>query len=292
MGLWRFDPPGACENTVRATVMSLNDQLNSFKSKIRNAPSVVQKRTVAGTSQDEDRDAKKPKVSSRMGTPSSFVAPAMTPAAVAASSTHKSTLLFHAVEYIKKQEREVKFSEIESYLSTPIESLLGILRGIDRIRINDRNRTARYVSVYNIYSAPELLTYLRSQPNFRGTPVNKLKDGWNGCVAAVEELDRKQEVIVLRNKKDKSPQYVWANVGGKIGQIDQEYVNLWVRAKVPEASELPGLLTKANLKPTSVDPATIKKAARPASEQRKQKKPRRAKITNTHLQGVLKDYGL
>lgn len=271
--------------------MSLNDQLNSFKNKIRNAPSVVQKRTVA--SHEEENDSKKPKVASRMGTPSGTVTPAMmTPAAVAASSTHKSTLLFHAVEYIKKQEREVKFSEIESYLSTPIESLLGILRGIDRIRINDRTKTARYVSVYNIYSAPELLTYLRSQPNFRGTPVNKLKDGWNGCVAAIEELDRKQEVIVLRNKKDKSPQYVWANVGGKIGQIDQEYVNLWIKAKVPEASELPGLLTKANLKPTSVDPATIKKAARPASEQRKQKKPRRAKITNTHLQGVLKDYGL
>ena len=68
-----------------------------------------------------------------------------------------------------------------------------------------------------------------------------------------------------------------------------EFKTIWHRIPLPNAAEVPGLLTKAGLKPTSVDPASIKKTN--TKVERKRPKQRRAgKITNTHLAGVLKDY--
>ena len=67
------------------------------------------------------------------------------------------------------------------------------------------------------------------------------------------------------------------------GIVDSPFTDLWKKVKVPSSAELPGQLEKAGLKPTSLDPATIKKQSNQASEQRKQKKPRKGKITNVHL---------
>jgi transcription initiation factor TFIIE subunit beta len=263
---------------------SLNDQLNQFKNKVRNLQTIP-KRVIA--SQDESSNK-------RSESPGSDVSKAKkqriyTPLPADGRAKHSSTQLWIAVEYIKKHDQPVKLADLESYLSAPLAPLMPLLRTMDNIKIDDKAQTAEKLSVYNVYSAEDLMTFLRSQPTFQGISVKALKDGWNGCIEAIERLEKSQDIVVLRNKKDNSARYVWSNVGGPIGGIDPTFIELWKTSKVPSTTELPGMLEKAGLKRTSVDPATIKKAAKP--EVRKQKKPRSQKVTNTHMRGVFKDFG-
>ncbi|ANB15698.1 Tfa2p [Sugiyamaella lignohabitans] len=281
---------------------SLNDQLNSFRSKVRNAPTVAKpvisdaaaarKRAASSLVAKANPSLNDDKSDLSDTSPAKKQKRSIVNYAQAANSgigNHQSTQLVHAVEYIKRHDQPVKWKDIERYLSFPIEPLLKLMRNIDRIKIDDENQTASYVSEYNIYSADDLLSFLRAQKTFQGIQVKKLKDGWNGCLDAIDKLEKSEDIVVLRMKKENGPKYIWANTGGTIGGIDPAFTELWKKVKVPTASELPGLLEKAGLKPASVDPATVKKTNTPEKD-RKQKKPRRGKITNTHLRGVLKDY--
>ncbi|KAA8903414.1 hypothetical protein TRICI_005704 [Trichomonascus ciferrii] len=271
---------------------SLNDQLNSFKNKVKNAPTIQRRVVDSGAAKRSHQDSSlstSPLKKKKTGNASSSIVYSQPKST--GVGTHSSTQLVHAVEYIKRQGKAVKLSDVEGYLSFPIQPLIPLLRNIDRIKLNEKEQTAQYVSVYNIYSAEDLLRYLHTQNTYQGVSVKQLKDGWNGCLDAVEQLEKEQKILVLRTKKENIPRFVWANKGGPLGGIDEAFTSLWATSKVPSSSELPGELEKAGLKPTSVDPATIKKAVKP-TEERKQKKPRRGKITNTHLKGVLKDYGV
>lgn len=212
-------------------------------------------------------------------------------AATSAAGRHLNTQVVDAVEYIKRADKAVPFEDVARYLSTSIDTLLPRLMNIDRIQINMSQKTAQYVSVFGIYTKEDLLTFLRRQETYQGISVKQLKDGWNGCLPAIEELEQNQEIIVIRTKKENTPRFVWANTGGALGGIDAEFMDIWSKVKVPEAPDLPSKLEEAGLKPTSVDPATIKSNKKTAGE-RKQKKPRRGKITNTHLGSLLKDYGV
>lgn len=294
---------------------SLNDQLNSFKKKVKSAP-VLQRHFVTQktfnlpppsntTSQKRDNssllDVSSPSSSNidgftadgnspkrKKSNPAKAYAEAM--ASNSASGRHLNTQVVDAVEYIKRADKPVPFEDVARYLSTNIDSLLPRMLNIDRIHINMVQKTAQYVSIFGIYTKEDLLTFLRRQETCQGISVKQLKDGWNGCLAAIEELEQGEQIIVVRTKKENSPRFVWANTGGSLGGIDAEFMEIWSKVKVPDAADLPTKLEEAGLKPTSVDPATIK-SNKKAGGDRKQKKPRRGKITNTHLGGLLKDYG-
>lgn len=275
---------------------SLSEQLNSFRSKVKAAPVIpkkiitkpaVSESSVTGFKRDSDTNSG-PRPPSPKKKKSSIIysQPANT-----GTGIQIGTQIVNAIEYIKKQDRPVPFRDIESYMSTKIDLLLPGLQKHDRIKINMAKQTAAYVSIYNIYSKTDLLAFLRSQQSFQGVPVKQLKDGWNGCLAAIEDLEKDGDILVLRTKKENIPRYVWANTGGALGGVDEAFVKIWTRMKVPDSADLPKELDKAGLKPTSVDPATIKSQKRSTSE-KKQRKPRKGKITNTHLGGLLKDYGV
>ncbi|ANZ77214.1 Transcription initiation factor IIE subunit beta [Komagataella phaffii CBS 7435] len=206
------------------------------------------------------------------------------------SGSHLSTQLHLAVEYIKKQDKEVSINELQRHMSMDIsKTLLPLLKNIDRIRYDPDRHTLEYMSLHNIRSAEDLLNYLRIQATFKGILVKELKDGWSGCLAAIAELEEEQKIIVLRTKKENVPRLVWANKGGKLGQIDDDFIEMWSKVKLPDAGNLQEELINNGLKPTSVDPSSIKRKVM-HSQENKQKKPRRGKITNTHMKGILKDY--
>lgn len=279
---------------------SLSDQLSSFKKKVKSAP-VLQRHFVpsnkvdapppsdlsAGQKRDNgDFDGTSPK---RKKTAASMAYSAAQ--ASAGPGRHLNTRVVDAVDYIKRADKPVPFADVARYMSTSIDTLLPRLLNIERIRVNMAQKTVQYVSIYGIYNKEDLLTFLRKQETCQGISVKQLKDGWNGCLNAIEELEQAQQIIVIRTKKENSPRFVWANTGGPLGGVDEEFVEIWSKIKVPEAAELPSKLVDAGHKPASVDPATIKSNKKPGSE-RKQKKPRRGKITNTHLGTLLKDYGV
>ncbi|KAF6069656.1 TFIIE beta subunit core domain family protein, partial [Candida albicans] len=153
--------------------------------------------------------------------------------------------------------------------------LLPLLNEIDRVKYDESKGTLEYVSLHNIRSSDDLLEFLRRQTTFKGTSVKELKDGWAGCVAAIDELESQGKIL-------------WANNGGELGYIDTEFKDMWDQVKLPEPDVLYQKLLDQGLKPTGADPNLIKK--QPQQKEKKQKKARRGKITNTHMKGILKDY--
>ena len=111
---------------------------------------------------------------------------------------------------------------------------------------------------------------MRRQTTFKGTSVKELKDGWAGCVAAIDELESQGKILVLRNKKENAPRLVWANNGGELGYIDTEFKDMWDQVKLPEPDVLYQKLLDQGLKPTGADPNLIKK--QPQQKEKKQKK--------------------
>mgnify|MGYP001215979204 FL=1 len=205
------------------------------------------------------------------------------------SGAHLSTRLHLAVEYIKQQDAPILVRKLEGYLSFDItHTLLPLLKEIDRIKYDPATDSLEYMSLHNIRTSDDLLNFLRLQPTFKGTSVKDLRDGWSGCLEAITKLEEESKILVLRNKKENAPRLVWANLGGEIGNIDEEFVELWNRIKVPDRDNLYQVLVDNSLRPTGVDPHELKK--KPQQQERKQKKARRGKITNTHMKGILKDY--
>lgn len=207
------------------------------------------------------------------------------------SSSHLSTNLHLAVEVVKASDKPITLETLRQRLNTTdISKLVIALKNTDRIKYNPDKRTLEYVSLHNIKSASGLLSYLHAQTIFKGISVRDLKDGWSNCNSTINELEKKNKILVLRAKKDNTPKYVWINYRElALGAIDEDFVNMWNKVKLPSASELPLKLNEKGIKPTSVDPSTLKKA-NSARLQKKQKKPRKGKITNTHMKGILRDY--
>lgn len=278
---------------------SLNDQLNSFKAKVRNAP-VLKKRIiepVTGTTSVSAANSTKSLARDGAsflqdpdGSPQKARGVVYSQPASTGTGSHKSTQLVHTIEYLKKCECPVLLKDLETYLSTPIEPLLPLLQQHKNVRIDHKAGTALYVSKHDVYSADDLVNFLNRQKTMVGIPVRDLKDGWSGAVQTINRLEAENKILVLRNKKDNAPRLVWPNHGGPLVQIDKHFVDLWHTAKVPSANDLPGTLEKVGLKPSSVDMSRVKKLTKTAPEKPK-KTSQRTKFTNTHLRGVLKDYG-
>lgn len=269
------------------TMSDLSSQLSAFKSRIRSGPSVAVRRAVTPkpvalpVSQPQKRanevDSVAQAIKRQRQSENSI------------SGSHLSTRLHLAVEYIKQQDAPVSVLKLQGYLSFDIEdTLLPLLKGIDRIKYDPVANTLEYMSLHNISTEDDLLNFLRSQPTFKGTPVKELRDGWSGCLEAITNLEEENKILVLRNKKENAPRLVWANLGGDIGTVDDEFVDAWNKIRVPDRDSLYQALIDNSLKPTGADPHELKK--KPQQQEKKQKKARRGKITNTHMKGILKDY--
>lgn len=265
----------------------LSSQLSAFKNRIRSGPSVSVKRAVTPKPAVVGSSPQKRRVE-----PLDHVAQAIKRQREldsTLSGSHLSTKLHLAVEYIKQQEAPVPISKLEGYLSINVKStLLSLLKEIDRIKYDPATETVEYTSLHNIQLSEDLLNFLRSQTTAKGVLVKELRDGWPGCNEAITELEEEGKIIALRNKKDNSPRSVWANFGGEIGIMDSDFVDEWSKIKVPDRDSLYEALVENSLKPTGEDPHDLKK--RPVQQERKKKKVRRGKITNTHMKGILKDY--
>ncbi|CEP20734.1 TFA2 [Cyberlindnera jadinii] len=276
---------------------NLLDNLNAFKSKVKSAP-VLTSRTITSPSpsrksttpqplqppvkrrlDDEDEDDENEESKKQHIDP---------------SGTHLSTKLLLAVDYIKGKAQPVAIDALLSYLNLNEDSqrqkLVNLLTNLEKIQYDKDDQTLEYVSIHNIKTKDDLLKFLIDQTTFKGISVKELKDGWNGCIDAINELEEEGKILVLRTKKDNNPRLVWFNLGGELGSIDEEFVKSWQNVKLPERSELPGKLSALGLKPASVDPNTIKKDT--TQQETKKRKQRKGKITNTHMAGILKDYSV
>ncbi|KAF3930683.1 hypothetical protein ABW19_dt0208159 [Dactylella cylindrospora] len=200
------------------------------------------------------------------------------------------TQVLHLVEHLKEVEVPLTVLQLEEYLQKPLDTtMIHVLRTHDKLVWDQQADTYAFKPMHNIRSAQQLLTHLQAATTAQGLSVKELKDGWSGALQTIDELEASRDILVTRTKKDGQARMVWINDKTLNVDIDDEFKNIWEKIVIPPPAELPAELEKAGLKPTSVDPATIKKAMQ-KDNSKKQKKPRRGRITNTHLAGMLRDY--
>ncbi|CCJ30909.1 unnamed protein product [Pneumocystis jirovecii] len=203
---------------------------------------------------------------------------------------HLQSQLYYALEYLKKKESPKTLQDISQYLSMSLTAEF-----IDRLRTNERieydpyKDTYYFKPIHNIRSAESLVSFLSSSVTAVGIMVKDLKEGWSGAMDEIERLEKDGQILVLRTKKDGLPKSVWPNYSEDQESVDKEFKEIWNSLTIPAPSDLPRELEKVGLKPTSVDPATVKKIPITTLQKNKKRRNPRGRITNTHLNS-LKDY--
>ncbi|VEU21504.1 DEKNAAC102295 [Brettanomyces naardenensis] len=287
---------------------SLASQLTAFKRSLKRASAVLpaQKRVVQSSAKSRsplrsavkrsmnDREDQKGKRARKADhSASSDSLSSMSSMAPPPAGSSLSIRLMTASDFIKGSDRPVTIQDLEMHLNSRVDpQLLKCLANVDRIKYDPVNKTLEYLSLHNIKTAEDLLKVLENQPTFQGLSVKQLRDGWNGCLPTIAELEKENKIIVHKTKKENSPRHIWLNYGNiKVGdRMDVEFYDMWGKVEVPKGGDLVQALLDNGMKPTNVDPESLKNKKDAPIQQRKQKKPRRGKITNIHMKGILKDY--
>lgn len=200
--------------------------------------------------------------------------------------------LMATTDALKEAGIPISVEDFERRLGFKLDpQLLKLVQTLDRIQYDEENKTLAYVSLHNIKSGRDVLRVLETQRVFQGLSVKQLRDGWKQCLEEITELEKDNLIIVYRTKKDQTPRHIWLNPDALPlrAHEDSSLTNLWNTVPVPSHSTLVQTLLQNGLKPTNVQPESLKLNVQPVKQQRR-KKARRAKITNLHMKGVLKDY--
>lgn len=219
--------------------------------------------------------------------------------------TNFLTQVTYIVEYLKAKDQAKTFQEILEYLSQvhipehKKKTLAGILRKHDRVQwIPDENAKEyswnagkfKHRPVIDVRTKTQLIAYLQKKADAQGVQVKDLKDGWPNCETAIDELEAEHKILVTRTKKDNHARMVWANDASLVHHVDDEFRIMWEKIKLPDTDEVVTKLLEAGQKPASEDPSKrIKAEVKPKTK--KKRAPRAGtKVTNLHMQHLLKDY--
>ena len=142
--------------------------------------------------------------------------------------------------------------------------------------------------VHDIYNADDLIGFLQSQKSALGLYVPDLKDGWVEAEKAINQLESEKKLLVVRNKKDNNPRWVWADDPTLNAPLDDEFVQLWHEINMPEHAKIVDALNRKGM--VSADSGAMTAAKVVKKEKPKKKIRRGGKVTNTHMAGVLRDY--
>ncbi|KAF2153515.1 hypothetical protein K461DRAFT_278323 [Myriangium duriaei CBS 260.36] len=207
------------------------------------------------------------------------------------------TQVVYAIEYLRSKDRPIPFDDIWNYLSLPPEQSKH--RSALRKALIDHPKTEytpgshptfRFRPIHNVRNGEELIAYLQQQTTAQGISVKELKDGWPSAIEEIDSLERKGQLLVTRNKKDNTPKMVWSNDPSLSIHIEDDFQNYWTKTKLPSnPSDMRLELEKAGLTPTSQVKEIVK--VLPGKKEKRRVNRKAGRSTNTHMMGILKDYG-
>lgn len=281
----------------------LQDQINAFKSSVTQASSKIDnKRTTTAPKtstpspaplqpsvlKQNDRKRKQPEQANIV-----YSQPVDT-----GTGANIHTQITYAVDQLKMKGVPQTLTDLINFLSLHttgraykqnIGTILMSHPKVEYIPKNDGGEAMfRYRPPHDIRSQDEILGHLQAQHTFKGLGVKELKDGWTGVEDAIEDLEIENKLLVTRNKKDNHAKMVWPNDPSLNFEIDEEFLNMWHKIKLPESGTVADELEKEGLLPANKSRGAKKAMVAPS---KKTKKPRKGgKTTNTHMQGVLRDY--
>lgn len=156
-----------------------------------------------------------------------------------------------------------------------------------KVTYNKASDSFKFRPIHDIFTADDLIRHLQSQTTAEGLGVRDLKDGWNDVEKTIDELEKEKKLVVVRNKKENSPKWVWADDPTLCSKVDAEFVKLWEGITMPDHKAIVEALKRRGMSaadPEALAPKVIRK------EKPKKKSTRQSKVTNTHMKGILKDY--
>lgn len=221
------------------------------------------------------------------------------------------TRVTFALEYLKEKDKSMTFEDVFNHLSIQITDgpgakpkpapkggrdwklLTTILQRHDKVEYDPTGfkgqGSFRYRPKHNVRSGEELKGLLQRQTSSVGIKVSELKDGWPGAIDAINELDKKGEILVTRNQKTGQPLLVWQNDPSLSHSIDDDFRSMFLSIALPaNPDDMRSRLEAAGLKPVSAP-----REAKPLNQPQKKKKkaPRKGmKTSNTHMLNVFRDY--
>ncbi|TKX18277.1 transcription initiation factor IIE subunit beta [Elsinoe australis] len=211
------------------------------------------------------------------------------------------TQVVYAIEYLREKDRAISFQDIWQYLSIPQDqqrhrpALLKALMAHPKVEHIPNKQGGggqhmfRFKPMHNVRNGDELVAYLQSQKTAQGISVKELRDGWNDAHQTIEALEKNGVLLVTHNKKDNSPKMVWLNDTSLTISVDDDFKQFWTNLRLPtNDSDMRSELERAGLTPTSQVKEAIKLGPQKKEKRRINRKAGRS--TNTHMNGILKDY--
>lgn len=164
------------------------------------------------------------------------------------------------------------------------------LNANEKVSYNKDADAYSFRPIHDIFNADDLIGFLQSQTTALGLNVRDLKDGWNDVDKAIDQLEKEKRLLVVRNRKDNNAKMVWADDPTLSAPMDAEFVSFWEDIQMPSGGH--DAVVK-ELKQKGMTPAGsgVTSAAKIVKNEKPKKKVRRGgKVTNTHMQGILRDY--
>ena len=201
----------------------------------------------------------------------------------------------HAVERLKDKFPEaISFEELMSYTlsshATPedlkaLRTIVPVNSEVDKQHLKETG-LFKYYPKYGISGSDDMLRVLKKEEFVGGLRVSDLKVVWPSAEEDITRLEKQHKVVVTRNKKDGQAKHVWINDPSMYAHVDDEFRDIWLQIPVPEGQSIRRELKDIGFKVATEAP----KVNAPRIEKKKKRSTRGTKITNVHMQGILKDY--
>jgi transcription initiation factor TFIIE subunit beta len=218
------------------------------------------------------------------------------PASTSTGQDARTNVLYAISRLKEKSPQAIPGDELVSYV-LPAQAVSGdpqrvklfltFLNNNEKVNYHRDTDSYSFRPLHNIFTAEDLLAYLQRQETATGISVRDLKDGWADVETTIDKLEKEHKLLVTRNKKDNHPRMVWIDDPTLWLTIDGEYKEIWENIPVPEKpDDVIQALKAAGFKPAG----TVSKPVVKKVEKGKKKVRRGHKTTNTHMQGLFKDY--
>ena len=164
------------------------------------------------------------------------------------------------------------------------------LNANEKVSYSKETDSYSFRPVHDIFNADDLIGFLQSQTTALGLNVRDLKDGWNDVEKTIDLLEEEKKLLVVRNKKDNHPKMVWADDPTLNAPMDAEFIRFWDEIQMPSGGHEAIVKELKHKGMTSAD-SGLAPASKVIKKEKPKKKVRRGgKVTNTHMQGILRDY--
>jgi transcription initiation factor TFIIE subunit beta len=227
-----------------------------------------------------------------------------------------------AIQHLKETQQAKSFDELLRYMSlqhadaTAITKLEQTMKAGRHPKINYDPKTDKfkYKPIIDVFDPESLKKYLQQRKNMIGVKVEDVKDGWPDCNAALEEMAKKGEILLVRtgttskkshnlpfsNNRDETthqsaaklardalPKTIWASDSTLLHTVPEDLRTQWHAIPLPGSDEqLREKLLKEGLKPATAPPVHN---AGPTGR-KKRKVRRNAKGTATNVNVPMRDY--